>query len=121
MHYIYIYYTVYYIYLYSSNAQVSSHQHPPINQSGNACVLHFQEVQDHLGDVRRPISTQHVHKLPTRVSWFGYEVCEDSHQSILILEGTAPALPLIILIVLTVTRRPGTKENQLVHEKYNKI
>ena len=72
--------------------------------------LQIHEVCDQVGDVHLPVGTEQVAGLAPRAGALGHELGEDPHRGMLVLQGTAPAPPLLVVFILALPRGPWGNE-----------
>lgn len=95
-------------YLEERGARLPPRQREAVHQVGHPWVIHAHEVADQVGHLHQPVGSQHGDHLPRALRRRGVELGEDLQRGVLVLQGTAPALLplLLVLLVLAVPHRP---------------
>lgn len=93
-------------YLDGCHANLPPDQDPAVLESGHMRFLQLHEVGNQVGDVELPVGTEQVARLAPGSSPFGHKLGEDPHHGVLVLEGTAPAPPLLLVLILAVSCGP---------------
>ena len=104
-------------YLDGCHANLPPDQDPAVLESGHMRFLQLHEVGNQVGNVELPVWTEKVAWLAPGASPLRHKLGEDPHHGVLVLEGTAPAPPLLLVLILAVSCGPdGEGEEALESE-----
>ena len=93
-------------YLDGRHANLPPDQDPAVLESGHVWFLQLHEISNQVGDVKLPVGTEQVAWLAPGASPLGHKLGEDPHHGVLVLEGAAPAPPLLLVLILAVSCGP---------------
>lgn len=78
--------------------------------------LQLHEVCNQVGDVDLPVGTEQVARLAPGAGALGHKLGENPHGGVLVLQGTAPA-PLLALLILALSGGPCGKAEAVLRAK----
>lgn len=105
-------------YLNGGHADLPPDQDPAVLEGGHVGFLQLHEVCNQVGDVDLPVGAEQVAELAPWASALGHELGEDAHGGVLVLQGTAAATPLLLVLVLTLSRGSGERGEALRSQEW---
>lgn len=93
-------------YLDGGHPDLPPDQDPAVLEGGHVWFLQLHEASHQVGDVHLPVGAEQVAELSPGAGALGHELGEDAHCGVLVLEGAAPAPPLLVIVVLTLSCGP---------------
>lgn len=92
-------------YLHRCHSYFPSNQNPAFLQLGDVRILQFHKIHHQVCNVKLPVWAQQVAQLTPRARTLSYELCEDSHRGVLVLQSASSSFPLIFILIITVSGR----------------
>ena len=99
-------------YLDGCHANLPPDQDPAVLERGHVGFLQLHEVCNQVGDVELPVGTEQVAWPAPGAGALRHKLREDPHGGVLVLQGAASAPPLLLILILAVSRGPGGKREE---------